>query len=259
MAELCSLDDAFPNIGSAGPPSVSGHTKTAPTREERRAARKKAKQLKGGVVAEEEDTDPDRLVSRMEVVEKEGFNGPKLPKIPNGPPSSSNYPAYFGKGMDDEEGFSSFSTSTGDDPNYRLEPDITKTFDTKGVEKAMGALLPDPNLSDRWKPMTETTYTAFGAPRHIPTAIGAKPGWASIPQLEEPAPLKQLEPLSRSRKGDESWLSKADKDDILERMNVLVGRLDQMEQRRLQNTQTELLLFVGTGVMLLFTFELVSR
>jgi len=42
-------------------------------------------------------------------------------------------------------------------------------------------------------------------------------------------------------------------------MNTLVGRLDEMERRRLQNTQTELLLFVGTGLLLLFTFELVSR
>jgi len=250
MAELCSLENAFPNIGKLGP-SVGG-TDTIPTREERKAARKKAKRCKGPVLTAleaEEDQDPDRLFSKMEEVPKESFQN-ALPKVPKPTESTSVFPSYFGKGLDDEEGFSSYSAQAGDDPNYRLEPDFTKTFDTKGIEKAMGSLLPDPNLSDRWKPMTETTYTAFGAPK-IPTAIGARPGWASMPQPE--AAPAQIKPR------DESWLSKNDKDEIVERMNVLVGRLDQMEKRRLQNTQTELLLFVGTGMLLLFTFELVSR
>jgi hypothetical protein len=242
MAELCSLENAFPNIGKIGPPSVGG-TDTIPTREERRAAKKKAKRCKAPV----DEPDPDRLFSKTEEVEKEGLQMPKIEK-----PQPAVLPSYFGRGLDDEEGFSSYSSSPGDDPNYRLEPDFTKTFDTKGMEKAMGSLLPDPNLSDRWKPMTETSYTAFGSTK-VPTAIGARPGWASIEKLETPAPIATIKPH------DESWLSKSDKNEILERMNTLVGRLDQMEKRRLQNTQTELLLFVGTGMLLLFTFELVSR
>ena len=250
MAELCSLENAFPNIGKIGPPSVGG-TDTTPTREERKAARKKAKRCKGPaltVIEAEEGPDPDRLFSKTGDVEKESFQN-AIPKVPTSP---ATFPSYFGKGLDDEEGFSSYSATKGDDPNYRLEPDFTQTFDTKGIEKAMGSLLPDPNLSDRWKPMTETTYTAFGTPRH-PTALSARPGWASIQQLETPAPVATVKPR------DESWLSKNDKDEILERMNTLVGRLDEMEKRRLQNTQTELLLFVGTGLLLLFTFEIVSR
>lgn len=254
MAELCSLENAFPNIGKIGPPSVGG-TDTVPTREERKAARKKAKRCKGPALTAmeaEPDTDPDRLVARMPDVEKESFQN-ALPKIPKPTESTGEFPSYFGKGVDDEEGFSSFSAATGDDPNYRLEPDFTQTFDTRGIQKAMGSLLPDPNLSDRWKQLTETTYTAFGKPRH-PTAIGARPGWASIPQLEQPA---STAPALKPQ--DDSWISKDDKNEILERMNTLVGRLDIMEKRRLQNTQTELLLFVGTGMLLLFTFELVSR
>jgi hypothetical protein len=196
--------------------------------------------------------DPDRLFSKADEVEKEGFQN-AIPKISKSTESTATFPSYFGKGLDDEEGFSSYSAAVGDDPNYRLEPDFTQTFDTKGIAKAMGSLLPDPNLSDRWKPMTETSYTAFGTPRP-PTAVAARPGWASIPQLETPAPTENI-----IKPKDESWLSKDDKNEILERMNTLVGRLDQMEKRRLQNTQTELLLFVGTGMLLLFTFELVSR
>jgi hypothetical protein len=244
MAELCSLENAFPNIGETGP-----------SREERKAARKKAKRCKGPALTAleaEEGPDPDRLFSKTEDIPREGFQTNTLPKIPKSI-EPSNLPPYFGKGVDDEEGFSSFSSAKDDDPNYRLEPDFTKTFDTKGIEKAMGSLLPDPNLSDRWKPMTETSYTAFGPKVKMPTAIGARPGWASISQIEKPAPIAEIKPR------DESWLSKDDKNEIIERMNNLVGRLDEMERRRIQNTQTELLLFVGTGMLLLFTFELVSR
>lgn len=251
MAELCSLENAFPNIGKLGPPSVGG-TDTTPTREERKAAKKKAKRCKVTALEADQGPDPDRLYSKTDDVEKEGYqNG--IPKVAKSTESTATFPSYFGKGLDDDEGFSSYSAAKGDDPNYRLEPDFTQTFDTKGIEKAMGSLLPDPNLSDRWKPLTETTYTAFGTPRH-PTALAARPGWASIPQLETPAPIEQ-----KFKPRDESWLSKNDKEEILERMNTLVGRLDEMERRRLQNTQTELLLFVGTGLLLLFTFELVSR
>jgi hypothetical protein len=251
MAELCSLENAFPNIGKLGP--YVGGTDNVPTREERKAAKKKAKRCKGPALAAleaDDGPDPDRLFSKMEDVPKESFQN-ALPKVPKPTESTSVFPSYSGKGLDDEEGFSSYSSQKGDDPNYRLEPDFTQTFDTKGIEKAMGSLLPDPNLSDRWKPMTETTYTAFGAPK-LPTAIGARPGWASIEQVETPAPVP-VKPR------DEQSLSKNERDEIIERMNNLVGRLDQMEKRRLQNTQTELLLFVGTGMLLLFTFELVSR
>ena len=270
MAELCSLENAFPNIQS-GSPFVGG-TDQKPTREERRAARKKAKRCKGPALtaleADEQDQDPDRpAVKRMEGVDsmqeqKEGGSQAKGPVcIPTAKAlvsGSAGYPSYFGKGVDDsEEGFSSYSASEGDDPNYRLQPDVTSTFDTKGVEKAMGSFLPDPNLSDRWKPMTSSgTYTAYED--SMPTGIAARPGWSMSPEppIERPAsvmPPSQVKPL------DESWVSKADRDEMVQRMNQLIGRLDQLEKKRLQNTQTELLLFVGTGVLLLFTFELVAR
>jgi len=273
MAELCSLENAFPNIQS-GSPFVGG-TDPKPTREERRAARKKAKRCGGPALkaleAEGPDTDPDRpAVKRMDNVdslqhEKEGFQVPKATSIPTAKAlvsGSAGYPSYFGKGMDDtEEGFSSYSASAGDDPNYRLQPDLLQQFDMKGLDKAMGPLLPDPNVSDRWKPMTSSgTYTAYEDT--MPTAISARPGWANDSSHAVPAEAP-LEVPGAARKYvrpvDEKWVSKDDKEDMLERMNQLIGRLDQLEKKRLHNTQAELLLFVGTGVLLLFTFELVGR
>ena len=249
MAELCSLENAFPNIGvKSGMPFVGG-TDSSSTKEERRAARKKAKKAKGC-------TDPDRQVARMDDVDeakdtaptREAFQGPVAPTT-----AVRSFPAYFGKGADDiEEQFSDYSATPGDDPNYRLEPDIASTFDARGVHKAMGLSLPDPNLSDRWKPITESgVTTAFGNP--VPTVGAARPGWASIPELQEP------ERLHKGPMHDESWVSKGDKDVILQKMNMLVGRLDEIDKRRLQNTQMELLIFVGAGVLMLFTLDVLTR
>jgi len=238
MAELCSLENAFPNIGS-GAPFVGG-TDGIPTKEEKRANRKLKKCRKTF-------QDPDRQARMDEEVEtpkrSESFVDVK-PKAPC-------YPSYFGKSVDDEEGFSSYSAAAGDDPNYRLDPDVSSTFDARGVHKAMGVNLPDPNLSDRWKPLTESNATtAFG---DLPTVGSARPGWASVDKLEEPEHVK-TGPIH-----DDGWVSKGDKDALLQKMNMLVGRLDEIEKRRLQNTQTELLLFVGTGVLLLFTLDILRR
>ena len=79
MAELCSLENAFPNIGKLGPPSVGG-TDTIPTREERKAAKKKAKRCKVTALEADQGPDPDRLYSKTDDVEKEGYQN-AIPKV----------------------------------------------------------------------------------------------------------------------------------------------------------------------------------
>ncbi len=284
MADLCSLEDAFPNIDSGtvhkkGP--YAGGTDDFSSKAERRAARKKAKRCKGPALkaleaaAEFEPVvDPDRPATvRMEQLvamgkeeaAKGGMEAFKLPTMPSSNClfSDPGYPAYFGKG-EDEEGFSAFAATPGDDPNYRLEPDVTKTFDTKGVEKAMGSpMLPDPNLSDRWKPMTESgTYTAYYD--SLPSVIASKPGWATAPRVVKAAEPIELDetpapPIEAKPSGDIMTISKSEKEDMTRKMNDLIGRLEQLEKKRVQNTQTEILLFVGTGVFLLAAFELLGR
>jgi hypothetical protein len=105
--ELCSLEDAFPNIDTgsvhktltgsgSGFPFVGGIDAKA-SKEERRAARKKAKKQKGPALAYSDsvvpdlptisEPDPDRpAVRRMEPVQavqdqKDTFVSPILPKL----------------------------------------------------------------------------------------------------------------------------------------------------------------------------------
>ena len=280
--DLCSLEEAFPNFdtgsvhkgwqqGGSAHPYVGG-TDAKPTKEERRAARKLSKKMKGpslkysdaNMPSQTEQTDPDRPgVKRMDAVEnteeqKESFKIPVLPKA-SCLFSESGTPTYFGSDPDEDgEGFSSFSSVKGDNPNYMLEPDFSKTFDLKGVAKAAHTNLPDPNLEDAWKPMTPAaSYTAF-----VPDDVERKPpGWSMNAeqkgaQVTPKTPLFQGENalVNPEKKGVSD-----DRDVLLRRINDLVGRLENLEKKKSQNSQTEILMFVGTGMFLLLSFELLSR
>lgn len=320
--ELCSIEDAFPNVGSGGGPTDNsgkamrekgsgfpfvGGTDDKGSREERRAARKKAKRCKGPAgryeeVMREGAPDPDRpAVRRMKAVEAfqsgeevaadEGATGAAAPvplakqpaHIPILPKASclfsdAGYPSYFGKSEDDpvEESFSSYSAAPGDDPNYRLEPDFTKSFDFQGAQKAAGEALPVPNVNDAWKPMTAaTSYTAFTAsPSGPPVGAGrgdiewAMPGGEDVKSLgrratvlpppSNPLPItvdgdviKPAEEMDRAGRQKE-------RDALLARLDGMMARLEELEKKKAQDTQTELLLFVGTGLFLLVSFELVA-
>ena len=273
--DLCSLEDAFPNIDTgsvhrsltgattSGFPFVGG-TDSKPTREERRAARKRAKKVKGPALTYSDsitpDADPDRpAVKRMESVgtvqdEKEGFKIPILPKA-SCLFSDDGTPAYFGKDVDDEEGFSSVSAVGNDNPNYMLGGDVNTTFDLKGVAKAGGAL-PEPNLSDTWKPMSPAaSYTAFvgtpGSPGgqdwSMNTDHGARVASKSTIPTDAPAPA------SSDRKNND------DRDVLMGHINRLVSRLENLEKKKSQDSQTEILMFVGTGVFLLLSFDFLTR
>lgn len=264
--ELCSIEDAFPNIDTgsvhktltgsgSGFPYVGG-TDSKASREERRAARKKAKKQKGSVLAYSDsvvsdlptmvEPDPDRpAVKRMESVaavqdQKESFVMPVLPKA-SCLFSDAGTPAYFGKDVDDDEGFSNFSAVGSDNPNFLLQLDL------KGVDKAAGTL-PEPNLNDTWKPMSAAaSYTAFS-----PSGKSETPGWSvSAEQKPQQQAIPDNIPASASR-GDQTGV-------LMSRINELVGRLETLEKKKSQDSQTEILMFVGTGVFLLVSFEMLTR
>jgi hypothetical protein len=318
--ELCSIEDAFPNIemtkeGGSGPPFV-GCKDSKASREERRAARKKAKRCKAiapgpatyleafqSEVATEPD--PDRpAVKRMGSVEAFQASvdpatllvpiakqAPKIPVLPKASClySDPGYPSYFGKGEEEdlEEGFASYSAGSsgpgGDDSSYRLEPDFLKSFQLQGAQKAANSSLPAPNLNDSWKPLTPgaASYTAFYEGEEPVGPGKADQEWAlSFLETTAPtAPVKQRvarpveQPTIQQRFGEEKKIReidgaskvvpaggnpKEDKDLLLARIDALMGRIEMLEQKKTQDTQKELLMFVGGGLALLLSFQLVS-
>jgi hypothetical protein len=244
-----------------------GGTDSKASKEERRAARKKAKKLKGPSLAYSESvkedlpTDPDRLVKRMDSVttvqdEKDGFAIPVLPKA-SCLFSDAGTPSYFGKDSDDiaDEGFSSFSAVGNDNPNYMLQPDFKTSFDLKGVGKA-GGELPEPNVNDTWKPLSHgASYTAY-----VTDTSKAEPGWSMNAEQRDgrvasKSTIQEETPASIASERKET----GEKDMLIGRINDLVARLENLEKKKSQDSQTEILMFVGTGLFLLLSFELVAR
>ncbi len=174
----------------------------------------------------------------------------KLPDLKRiaGPnkPIKSKLPKYFGANYDDdsfqtkedtddsvEEGFASFTNVIGDDPGYRLSPDFTSAFAGKGVEKASGTdVLPIPSVKNVWKPLTPSgARTAF---------------FDRLPSPGGDIPIGQVS-------------GSYEKEELFRKLDSIYARLDDLEVRRGENAQTETLLFIMSGIFVLFSMDLLVK
>jgi len=269
--ELCSIEDAFPKISQTDTSERKGlmseQNISKASREERRAAKKKARRCKGPALEYVEATesltpDPDRpAVKRLGEIPAfvsyadafpdisgnyEGFSIPKLTSA-SCLTNTENLPAYFGKGEDDEEGFANYSGIDGDNPSYQLVPTAIPGFDSKGVEKA-GSALPAIPVALDWKPTTaskvKTAYFDGTAAAEIDNTV----------EVKEPV-VKPVEPVNR-----ESSINNDMRAPLLRQIDELTQRLRELEQKQpTRNTQNELLMFIGTGIFLLVSFDIALR
>jgi hypothetical protein len=281
--ELCSLDDAFPDIGKQGP-----------SKEERRAARKKAKRCKGPandyLTADERQpppvpeggppTDPDRpAVKRLGEVPalmsyndafpdlgevardsvpfrtRPSTNGGEEFRMPTLPGANTTFadpglPGYFGKDVDDEEGFADYSPSPTDTAGYRMSE--------TGVAKAQGSpVLPTPSVADVWKPLTPAGATTayFGK---LPA-----PGGRVVERVEPDVPMQVVKPTEAARRGGasvkEPELSDVTRDQLMKRIQDLQKRLEELETKASAGSRQDILVFVGAGLFLLVSFDLAMR
>lgn len=287
--EYCSIDDAFPPIGG-GPanPGCKGNKAGDIARKEER---KKARRCKGPPLTFLEGTgdapltDPDRpaliplpetppMNPRTGLIQHAPVDAPprepfqdmsqepqsemaasfrseqpmpelqaiynKLPNLSEiaGPnkPLKNKLPSYFGANFDNEsveEGFASFTNVIGDDPGYRLSPDFTSAFAGKGVDKASGVeVLPIPSVRNVWKPLTPSgASTAF---------------FDRLPSPGGDIPIGQVSSMS-------------DKEELFRKLDSIYARLDDLESRRGENAQTETLLFIMSGIFVLFSMDLLVK
>lgn len=247
--EGCLLQDVFPDWKKGIETNISiGCTDTKAAERARKEQKKKAKKCKDPSLrylepdykdeAGENLRDPDRpflpINKETGVVEAKplvsGADAAKKPAT-TVPPK----PSYFGASEDDDtEGFAAFTNIIGDDPAYRLSS--LPTDQEKEVASVMdmsdgGSLLPTPSLQDMWKPL---------APAGVHTSFfnGLAPPGGVYPKQ------------SSAVQGV---------DDLKEKMDHIFGRLEALEAERRQNTQTEVLLFVGSGLALLLSLDILSR
>jgi hypothetical protein len=149
-------------------------------------------------------------------------------------------PSFFGK--DPAENFASFTHVIGDAKEYRLQPDFQDAFHQVGTLSGAGATasLPTPSVRDVWKPLSPTgARTAFFEALPPPLYEDSRSG-------------------NDSSGNDNSNLQSG----IHSKLDKIFARLDELETNRVgdpSSAQTEVLLFIMSGIFVLFLTDLAVR
>lgn len=259
--EYCSLNDAFP---ATGPPPVGcrggDSTAAAAKAEKKKAKRCKAPRMvfvdanldeaaAGGVDPDRpamgERTDAPKAFKHgagMDVEEAFGGVQPVIEPIAPTSVQVGKPPAWFGRHVD--EGFAAYTgapapASGSDNPaadskEYMLQPSFEQSFKAAGLAKPSGGpVLPLPNLSDRWKPMTPGGDTAF------------------FERIQGGGPTV----------GSQAVETMTDAQEIKKKLDQIFARLDGIESHRActDNSSTEVGMFVMSGLFVLFFMDLLVR
>ena len=281
----CALDDAFQNIGGAPSPGCSADYATKMARKEER---RKARRCKGPAAEylDIEDNDPDRqtfhkmpdvpamnpatgLREHVPVTAPQGTteafsirSNSQAPKdqrirnfdkdplhdyledemekrlIPVKVPSNEIFKptgytgkpkGYFGKDPDSD----SFADYEPDATNETLYSDFRKTFEQAGVARAGSSTsLPTPSVNMYWKPIT---------------AAGAQTSF--VEQLPPPGGKYYQKPLN----GEVSM------EQVMKKLDKLFARLDDMNSSSPEQVTSELLMFISSGIFVLFMMDLLVK
>jgi hypothetical protein len=277
----CALDDAFQNIGGAPSPGCAADYATKMARKEER---RKARRCKGPAAEylDIEDKDPDRqtfhklpsvpamnpaigLREHTPVTAPQGtteafsirskcptscdqqhiHNFDKDPLhdyledemekriVPVKVPTTETLRStkkYFG--MDpDNDGFADYEPEP---TNETLYPDFRKTFEQAGVARAgSSASLPNPSVNMYWKPVT---------------TAGAQTSF--VEHLPPPGGKYHQRPSSN---GEVSM------DHVMKKLDKLFARLDDMNTSSPEQVTSELLMFISSGIFVLFMMDLLVK
>ena len=156
-----------------------------------------------------------------------------IPVVPNvmqnAMPASVPKKNYFG--ADPEDGFANYMPEAS---NFLMEPTLSNGF---GIGSGESASLPVPSVSDYWKPLTPVgVETSFF--KALPKPGGTFSKKDSVKEVE-------YQDSSLSRK-----------------MDQIMARLDDLQRRTNgspEQAQTEILLFISSGVFVLFLMDLLVK
>jgi len=277
----CSLNDAFPSGAFASAGCMDNGTAEESRRQEKKKARKcrgPAQTYLNSGMNMVGSVDPDRLSKRMDPVPElnhdtgltehspvtqqyESFVGTALPMVSGATElTTQNVPSFFGADPVDTncsmpkkkaltENFTSvapFVDVIGEDETYRLKPDFGTEFDVKAQKENSSKAyltptkmlpsgnLPYPNLDMFWK------------------ENGLAGGQSSFfSQLKAPSGQP-------TREGD-SQEHHAKNYEVLHKLDKIFARLDDIESAKSENSQTEILLFILTGLGVIFMMDIGCR
>jgi len=120
---------------------------------------------------------------------------------------------------ENEESFANFSPNLEDNPGYKLQPDFLASFQAAGLGKAAGVAV---TPSNQWKGFSPMNYDTIAQ------------------QSETP-------------------MSNDDKILLQKKIDTLFARLESMECQSGENVNTEIALFILSGLFLLFGLETLRK
>ena len=294
----CALDDAFQEIGGAPSPGCATDYSTRAARKEERKKAKRCKGPAGEYLNQNQDPDRQQFTRLPDVPAmnhmiglkehapvtgqySEGFaeddyssETPKQENVrQNMNPSKKGNPAPASSPKYDKDPLASYVVNEarakvmtvptvteqltssfkknffGADPdaddfadympeqdNYRLQPDFHNAFEHAGVARAGSAdaaRLPNPSVNMFWKPLTQTGgQTAFM--EHLPPPGG-----------------KYYRPPAKH--GEVSM------EEVMKKMDKIFARLDDMNVSSPEQITSELMMFVSSGIFVLFMMNLLVK
>ena len=182
-------------------------------------------------------------------------------------PNDDNSTSIVAKKRAAAEGFQSgaapFMNVIGSEEAYTLQPDFAKSFSTKGAARAEGV----PTPSGPSPTSQETSYlTPTGM---MPNSIlpvpnidmfwkenGLAGGQSSFfSQLKAPGG----QPAGSAVDQDAASDVPASRREVLTKLDKIFARLDDMEAQKTENSQTEVLLFIMTGLGVIFLMDIGCR
>jgi hypothetical protein len=176
--------------------------------------------------------------------------------------------ALYNSGIDDsprggmtaeDEGFQNMFNDSADTV---LNETFEYEFGGKGVEKA-GAVktLPAPSLNDAWKPLTTAkTSTAFFTAKKPPKSVEPADVLDLRDDKKNGEVVKNAEPLYKPGAEPPAGNDpESMRNQMAQQMRELMKKFEDLEERRRRDTKNEVLLFVGTGLFVLISLDIVSR
>jgi hypothetical protein len=145
-------------------------------------------------------------------------------------PASASVPSFFGAEPftnPGEDTHALYSHHVNNPSAYMLEADFTQSFDQTGYNRSTGAIMPVPELRNRWKPLSanrvSTAYTG-------------------------------------EKDGQFAGLDMSDMNAMRAKLDALIARLDDLENRSESTSpQLEMLSFIMTGLFLMFILDVSVR
>jgi hypothetical protein len=287
----CSLADAFPPGASAS----AGCVDTRTAEESRRQEKKRARKCRGPALTYLNSgmnmvgaVDPDRLAAKLSSVPElnsktgltshqpvtqqyESFIGQmdSLPAITANAKDANHLQSensFFGADPADTKNpkkatsIAPFVDIIGDDESYRLEPDFSKSFKMRSKQDRSEEGFKSMDGQDKSQEGAYLTPTKMLPSGNLPypnTDIFWKENGIAGGQSSFFSHLKYPggQPSARSIESEPN----AKNQEVLHKLDRIFARLDDMESSKSENSQTEVLLFILTGLGVIFLMDIGCR